>query len=368
MKYTSFYQIVTDNLILLGIALLGPYMLATLQGGFLGELVSNDTFALVTLCLYLILFSVFLFLGYRAFMYLFEGVPVFQLRCSPVDLPNVFTQCWRQPHQVGDHVYSDFNRECRDIQGTARDIVLGRDLLESGDWKRALELSARKLKWSLADLSPDAYRTVSAVRYASPVVGYFSVLVRGLFFAKASRFRRFLGRLPILKRFFRHQYSFSRSKFELEPGPADVVTAEVHIPTLDTCYLSMFSYMESMFKCLSIKSTRRLTPMERSYWVGLHCLEKLVIHLNSKNEYQVNSDNVVLTAQAVFYKFLLTTGKCIPLIDICNSIDQSVMDEYYEVMDNNVSDIDGNPSLEYSFLHFPFPFAGSVAIDNTSMV
>jgi len=363
MKYQKFSQIVIDNVLMMGCVILGPYLYSFLQGVVVDEALTFGAFVYSLILLFL-----FCYLNYKALGYLFDGVSVFQLRSNNPVIDRAYEYSWNPIDPINDKVNVQFESEVDALQGTPRDVILGRDELENGVWKRALDLSMKKVKPNLSNLKRNAYMTFKSTRYSSPIAGYFSALVSGLFSARASRFRRFLGRVPLLKRLFRHQYRFTKSNYTVASGPSGPEQVEVHLPTVGVAYMAMFSYMESMFKCLSIKSTRRLTPAERSFWVGQHCLEKLVIHLNSKNEYQVNSGNAVMTAQVIFYQFLLTTGKCLPLIDICNTIDQSSMDEFYELMDNDTTDMDGNVDPAFQFLHFPYPFAGSVAIDNTSMV
>lgn len=345
MKYTYPSQIIKDLLLLFVFCALSMLIAVALE-----------SYVLLYTCRYFGVFCLVMIL-FKTWGYLSDGVTVFQIHDISRRERAEHLVSWRKLTTHLKPVWDQFQGELNNRgQQTPRDEILSREALLNGDWRDALNLSMKKVKPDLADLHPESYLHFAYTRYAHPCYGYFSVLAQSLFVATQSRLRRWL---------VHRKFVFAQSDWVLDDLKTRSVeeTADIHLPTLECCYCAMFCYMESMFKCIKISSSRRLSPSERSYWVGQFCLEKLVTHLNSKNEYQVNSDNVVATAQAVYYKFLSITGKVFPIIDIVNTIDSSVMDEFFEL--ESVDDVLGP---ELNFLHFPFPFAGSLAIDNTSMV
>jgi hypothetical protein len=152
----------------------------------------------------------------------------------------------------------------------------------------------------------------------------------------------------------------------------------VHSPTIHKAYIALYSYIEGMYRNMRIKINRKLTPSERSYWIGRHCLEKICVHLGSRKEYQVDHVNLNVTAMVIYYCFLHNTGRPMPIIDLVNQFDEEDMQFIYSNRGLPLFDAEGYGNEDdvsfkvisqiRSLLNFPFPFAGHIAIDSTSMV
>lgn len=156
----------------------------------------------------------------------------------------------------------------------------------------------------------------------------------------------------------------------VQAGGFATVVKPVHRATVQVALVSLYPYIDGMFKNLRFVFGRSMLPEERSYWIGRFCIEKIITHLNSKIEYVKDGNNLMHTACAIFYSYLALTNRPRPILDICNQFGEEEIDSFFTEWEHNPILIANNMWEEaiVEKIHFQYPFAGHVSLEDTSMV
>jgi len=137
------------------------------------------------------------------------------------------------------------------------------------------------------------------------------------------------------------------------------ITELVHIPTVEHALMILRPSMESERRNFRIHIDHKPSPAERSYFFGLHMLPRIMLHLNTRQDYQVTASNQLHTAIAIFYAYLDTLNLALPFMDIINTFDHEDVVEAYQLPEMEF--IDPAEASLYSKLLDSLDFLSAIA-------
>jgi len=94
----------------------------------------------------------------------------------------------------------------------------------------------------------------------------------------------------------------------------------LHRPTINHSVIALSGYFENTYRRYRLSLSHRPSPSERTYHFGLYVLPHIIQHLSSREYYQFDSTTLPFTAATIYYRWLQSTNRALPYMDLCNDI------------------------------------------------
>jgi len=101
----------------------------------------------------------------------------------------------------------------------------------------------------------------------------------------------------------------------------------VHGPTFDLAYVGICANLNRLYSQFRMTLNYIPTAGERSYWFARMCLPLVISHLNTKEKYQINKENLQDVAVLIILKFLQDNHHVKPIICPIFAINNEQFDE-----------------------------------------
>jgi len=153
------------------------------------------------------------------------------------------------------------------------------------------------------------------------------------------------------------------------------VNVRIHRPTVQHSLLILSNYLDTSFKNFRMHMSHRPCPAERSFFFCQEVIPKILLHLKSRIEYQVDNQNLLPTASVIVLEFLYRFNHPLPCMHPENSFVTDDCVFFRSLLIEKLEDLEEN---HYSqILHLLAPYlvkrmdfcsatAGSVCVDSLS--